>query len=103
MKGISAPSKTVWSQVSSSPSCKPLIDHSRSGIGRRPIIGNDIWTIVAEIITAAYGAGNCRETFGNAWRVPFKPNAHAIWKPAVLKEFNDAVAKKVDAQTAKDT
>jgi hypothetical protein len=85
LKGIKEMTKIVWSPVPSSPSCKPLIDHNRPGIGRRPIISNDIWTIVAEIITAAYGSGNCRETFGAAWRVAIKPNPHAIWKPAVLK------------------
>jgi len=54
------------------------------------------------MITAAYGAGNCRETFGATWRVAIKSSTHSIRKPAVLKEFNDAVAKKVDAQTTKD-
>ena len=52
--GITKASKNVWGPVSSSPSCRPLIDHSRSGIGRRPIVCNEIWTTVAEIITAAF-------------------------------------------------
>jgi len=29
--------------------------------------------MVAEIITAALGAGNCRETFGVAWKVAIRP------------------------------
>ena len=94
--------KRVWGPVSSSPACKPLIDHSRSGISRRPIIDNGIWIMVAEIITSAYGMGNCRETFGKAWRVTIKPNLHANWKPEVLKDFNDAIAKRVSRQTSKD-
>ena len=100
--GITQASKNVWGPVSSSPSCRPLIDHSRSGIGRRPIVCNEIWTMVAEITTAALGAGNCRETFGVAWKVAIRPNAYAAWKPTVLKEFNAEVAKRASGQTTKD-
>jgi len=94
--------KSVWGPVSSSPACKPLIDHSRSGISRRPVIDNGIWIMVAEVITAAYAKGKCRETFGKAWRVTIKSHGHARWKPEVLKAFNDAIAKKVSRQTTKD-
>ena len=94
--------KTVWGPVSSSPACKPLIDHSRSGISRRPVIDNAIWIMVAEILTVAYARGNCRETFGKAWRVTIKSNDLARWKPEVLQDFNDAIAKKVGRQTSRD-
>ena len=40
--GVAEQSKYVWRPSSSVPACKPLIDHSRAVICRRPIVDNDI-------------------------------------------------------------
>ena len=102
MEGFLEIAKYVWRPVSSVPSCKPLIDHSRSGICRRPIVDNKIWRMVVQIITDANRAGNSREAFGASWRVPIKRNEFANWKPKVVQEFNNAIAKKVASQVDKD-
>jgi len=102
LKGIRATAKQVWQPVTWSTACKPLIDHSRSGICRRPIISNDIWKTVAGILHSAHQAGKSSDSFGVYRRVCIKTQMVAQWKPAVLRDFNDAIAKAVKAQTTQD-
>ena len=103
LRSQEATAKYAWQPVSWSPASKPLIDHSRSGICRRPIVSNDIWKTGAGLLTAAHETGKSSETFGLYRRVLIKAHGAANWKPAVLQEFNDAIAKAVKTQITKDT
>ena len=54
-----------------------------------------IWKIVADIITAAYGEGKCRATYGARWRVNIRANDHDRWELAAVDELNAFIARKV--------
>ena len=60
--------KQAWTERNGIASAKSIIGHSRDGICRRPILSEEIWLKVAEVLINARDHGNNKDTFGIGYK-----------------------------------
>ena len=101
--GVDTNYNDVWGNGNGIASAKPILGHPRTGLCRRPIVSNQLWTGVVQALVSAHEQGNAFDTFGVGYNVKihhlhsirFIPSAtHQLHLQAETREYE---AKEVSS------